>query len=261
MSKKPRILITGVGGGSVGHQILQALLLLGERHQIVVADADSFSFGLYLVPEREIVPFASAPEYGDVILDVVRRRRIDALLPGTEAEIRVLAPMRERLAEIGCLLVASSVESIALCNDKARLYEWLTLNGIGVPRSARVEGWKELVAAVGFPIVGKPANASSGSRDVAILADETEVKRYIALFQGSATQIVFQEYVGDATSEYTVGVVVSHTGRVINSFILHRVLSGMSLGASRVIDGKRYTSIDRLFAGLRGGPSKDPGLL
>ena len=241
MSKKPRILITGVGGGSVGYQILDALLLLGERHQVVVADADSFSFGLYLVPEREIVPFASAPEYGDVILDVVRRRRIDALLPGTEAEIRVLAPMREKLAEIGCLLVASSVESIALCNDKARLYEWLTENGFGVPRSARVEGWKVLVAAVGFPIVGKPANASSGSRDVAILADETEVKRYIALFQGSATQIVFQEYAGDATSEYTVGVVVSHTGRVIDSFVLHRVLSGMSLGASRVIDGRRYT--------------------
>jgi carbamoyl-phosphate synthase large subunit len=241
MRKTPRILVTGVGGGSIGHQILHALQLLGDRYSIVVTDADPFSFGLYLVAERHVVPFASAPNYAETILDLLRRERIDMLLPGTEAEIRVLTPLREQIAAAGCLLMASSAESIALCNDKARLYEWLAANGSDVPKSARVEGWKELVAQVGFPIVGKPANASSGSRDVAILANETEVERYIALFPGAASQIVFQEYVGDANSEYTVGVVVSRSGRIIDSFVLHRVLSGMSLGASRVIGGKRYT--------------------
>lgn len=241
MKPKARLLVTGVGGRSVGHQILHAVQLLGDRYHVIATDADPFSFGLYLVPDRHVVPLASAPDYPQAMLDLVRREKIDALLPGTEAEIRVLVGLRGELAAAGCHLVASPAEGVALCSDKARLYEWLAEHGFGVPKSARVDGWKALASEVGFPLVGKPAGASGGSRDVAILANEAEVERYIALFAGAASQIVFQEYVGDATSEYTVGVVVSQRPTVINSIVLHRVLTGLSLGASRVIGGKRYT--------------------
>ena len=161
MKPKARLLVTGVGGGSVGHQILHAVQLLGDRYHVVATDADPFSFGLYLVPDRHVVPLASAPDYPQAMLDLVRREKIDALLPGTEAEIRVLVGLRGELAAAGCRLVASPAEGVALCSDKARLYEWLAEHGFGVPKSARVDGWKALASEVGFPLVGKPAGAAA----------------------------------------------------------------------------------------------------
>jgi carbamoyl-phosphate synthase large subunit len=238
-----RALVTGVGGRSVGHQILQALAFSGNDYSEIATDADAFSFGLYLdiVEQRQLVPFATSPDYRDTILDLVRRTEPEVLLPGTEAEIRVLTGMREQLAALGCHLVASPAEGVALCNDKGALYRWLAEEGIGVPVSAGVDGWQDLAARVGYPLVGKPAGLSGGSRDVAILADEAEIERYIETFPGPRSDIVFQEYVGDATSEYTVGVVVSAAGEAIDSIVLHRVLTGLSLGPGRTIDGRRYT--------------------
>lgn len=239
-SKQPNVLVTGVGGRSVGHQVLHALNLLKDKYRIVCCDADSFAFGLYQGAARYIVPFAQAPNYLASILEIVRQQKIDILLPGTEAEIAVLAQEREALAAVGCHLVASSPETIALCNDKAVLYEWLAANNIGVPASCRVDGWKELVASVGFPIVAKPAKGSGGSRQVEILCTEPEVEEYIQRFSGDRAHIVFQEYVGDANSEYTVGVIVDRDGVAVESIALRRHLVGLSLGQTRTFDGRVY---------------------
>jgi carbamoyl-phosphate synthase large subunit len=170
MTRQINVLVTGVGGRSVGHQVLQALLLAGDRYRIICTDGDAYSFGLYEVDSRYVVPLAEAADYCDAIEQIVERERIDVILIGTEAEIPVLLAIRARLAERGCLLIASPPEAVALCSDKGRLYRWLAAQGFGVPGSAGVADWKALVGAVGFPLIGKPARQSGGSRNVAILA-------------------------------------------------------------------------------------------
>jgi carbamoyl-phosphate synthase large subunit len=235
------VLVTGVGGRSVGCQILHALTLLGDRHRVICTDADAFSFGLYQGPHRYIVPTAAAADYLDAIRTLVQREKIDVILPGTEPEVRALATAAAQASDgLGCHLVASPVPVIDLCQDKAELYRWLAAEGIGVPRSAGIGDWQPMAAAVGFPLVAKPAGASGGSRNVAILSNEAEVARYIREFPGPESEIVFQEYVGDAESEYTVGVVIGRDGKAIDSIVMHRKLVGLSLGSSRVIDGRRY---------------------
>lgn len=240
MSRQLRVLVTSVGGRAVGHQILHALQLLGDRYHITTTDADPFSFGLYLVAERHLVPLGSAPEYPPAILDLVKRAGIEVLLPGSEVELRTLVALRDELAAAGCHLVASPADTIALCQNKAALYQWLAVNGLGVPRSASTSDWQQLAADVGFPLVAKPSGASGGSRDVAIVADADEAHRYIAMFPGRHEEIVFQEYVGDADSEYTVGVTVSRRGSIVDSIALHRKLIGLSLGTTRTINSRRY---------------------
>ena len=235
MTRRPCVLVTGVGGRSVGHQILHALQLTGDRYRIVCCDADSFSFGLYQVPGRYLVPPALAPSYVEAILEIIRREAVDALLPGTEAEIRTLVQAEASLAEAGCRLVASPAEVIELCGDKGHLYRWLAEQGIGVPRSAGVADLEDFLADVGFPIVAKPAGSSGGSRNVMILSDRAEIDDYIQHFPGPEADIVFQEYVGSPETEYTVGVVVSHAGEIIDSIVLHRKLFGLSLGITRVV--------------------------
>lgn len=90
MSRRASVLVTGVGGRSVGHQVLHALLLLEEQYRVVAADADPFSFHLYQVSTKYLVPPASDPEYIGAILPLVERERMDAILypaPGVVSEV------------------------------------------------------------------------------------------------------------------------------------------------------------------------------
>lgn len=233
------VLVTGVGGRSVGHQILTALKLARNSYRIVSTDASDFSFGLYISDARYVVPPASDQGYLPAILEIVRRERVQVILPGTQPELQVLASHRLELEAKGCTLIASSREVVDLCLNKATLYEWLSANGYGVPRSASVASWKELAAA-GFPLVGKPTEDSGGSKGVALLANEGEVEQFILDNARSRTDVVFQEYVGSAETEYTVGVLIDKDGGLIDSIVLHRNLVGLSLGLQRTIDGRVF---------------------
>ena len=230
---KLTILLTGVGGRSIGHQVLQALRLAETPYRVVCTDADPFSFGLYDGDACAIVPLASSPDYPGAICELVRRHAVQVVIPGTEPEVLTLSAMRTELEDLGAFLIASPPEPVALCADKMRLYDWLTARGYGTPRTAAARDWRALAEAVGFPLVGKPTRQSGGSRGVHILADPEEAEEYIARFPGDPSALAIQEYVGDADSEFTVGVVVSRSGSVIDSIVLHRKLMGLSLAATR----------------------------
>lgn len=234
------VLVTGVGGRSVGHQILHAILLSGGKYRIVATDAEPYSFGLYQTESRYIVPKATAPDYGDAIARLIEREQIKIVLPGTEAEVLALARNAEMLKKLGCILVASDLPVIERCADKDTLYRWLAANGFGVPRSVPGDDWRDLVATVGFPVVAKPSQGSGGSRNVAILASPEEIERYFADTGQNPKTVVIQEYVGTTETEFTVGVLISNTGAVIDSIVIQRNLIGLTQGVTRTIDGQKY---------------------
>jgi Carbamoylphosphate synthase large subunit (split gene in MJ) len=234
------VLVTGVGGRSVGHQILTALRRAKNRYRIVATDASDFSFGLYISDARYVVPPSSDPRYLPAIIEIIRRERVQVILPGTQSELQLLASNRMELETEGCIVIASSREVVDLCLNKATLYHWLSANGYGVPHSADADGWRELSATAGFPLVGKPTEDSGGSKGVALLANDEEVQQFLLDNARSNTEVVFQEYVGSAETEYTVGVLIDRDGGLIDSIVLHRNLVGLSLGLKRTIDGRAY---------------------
>ncbi len=232
----PRVLITGVGGRSVGHQILQALLLLGDRYSIVVTDADAFSYGLYQVKDRYVVPRATDPRYLDAIRALVQKEKIDVILPGTEPEVAVLGNCARTL---GCALIVNPKPVMDTCANKNRLSDWLSANGFLSPRTVLGADWKTLVDQTGFPVVGKPAENTGGSKGVQLLNSALEIEQYLAV-SDAPQNAMFQQYVCSASEEYTVGVAISEQGEIIDSIVLRRVLTGLSLGQTRHIDGHSF---------------------
>jgi carbamoyl-phosphate synthase large subunit len=230
-------LITGVGGRSVGHQVLQAIQLAGKRYRPVVADAAPFSYGLYGAERRYILPPGYSPDYLDAVRRIVMREGIVAILPGTQPETDMLSRHADSLG-VGCHVVANPPDIIQLCKSKQTLQQWLEANAIAVPRSAQGDDWKTLAEQAGFPLVAKPTEDTGGSRGVALLNDEEEVKIYLQSFP--AEKILFQEYVGCIDSEFTVGVMISKEGKIIDSLVMHRSLVGLSLGIKRELNGKTY---------------------
>ena len=233
------VLITGVGGRSVGHQILHAISLVRDKYRLVATDIENFSFGLYLADAAYLVPRADDGDYITAIEELVAQEKIQIILPGTEPEVRSLVLARDRLARLGCTVLASSLDVIQVCSNKLRLHAWLESNGFIVPRTANAENWRQLDAEAGFPLVGKPTEESGGSRNVAILMNEGEVERYVDDNRGSR-EVLLQEYVGSPDEEYTVGVMISKSGELIDSIVMHRRLLGLSLGAHRRWNGKTY---------------------
>src|SRR4030042_2306882 len=234
----PCLLITGVGGRSVGHQILYAVRLLGNKYRVIAVDADSFSFGLYQVDNRYLVPKASDSDYLPAILEIVEREGVDLLLPGTEPEVRGLVRHKTSLEKRGCLLIANPAEVVSLCSHKGKMTEWLNQHGFGVPRSGGPENWRDLVKQVGFPLVVKPCTQTGGSRGVAILNNTEEVARYLEEDSG---ETLFQEYISSPNEEYTVGVLIDREGALIESIVLRRKLIRLSLGLSRTFDNQTLT--------------------
>jgi len=239
--KRLCVLVTGVGGRSVGHQVLSALMLEGDKYRLVVTDADRFSAGLYQMQNRWLLPLATAPTYLEAIRSLVMRESVDVVIPGTEPELYVLARNRQLFSDLGCTLVANPTSVTDICKNKAVLYDWLKTHGFSVPKTVRAQDYRRLVAEVGWPLVAKPTEGTGASRNVAILGSEIEVENYIAETEAGKTEIVFQEYIGSPHEEYTVGVMISKEGDVIDSIVVHRKLVGLSMGVQRIIN-------DHLFA-------------
>jgi len=237
MGKKLTVLVTGVGGRSFGNGIMHSLLLFRDKYRIVATDATNFSHGLYEADAKYSVPYGSSPDYIAAIHRLVKREKIDVILPGSQPEVMALASNQEEFKSRCCLII-SPVSVVGLCLNKMSLYTWLSENGYKVPRTATFSEWQALVRDCGFPIIGKPTEDTGGSKNVCILRDKDEVSQYLA--EGPDNKIVFQEYVGSPDEEYTIGVMVSKEGEIIDSIVIHRKLIGLSLGVSRIINGRSY---------------------
>ncbi|MFM6151428.1 MAG: ATP-grasp domain-containing protein, partial [Sphaerospermopsis kisseleviana] len=211
-----------------------------RNYDITVTDADPFSFGLFQVEKRFLVPPASLTKaYMDSIIRIVRSGNIQILIPGTEVELLVLAQNRTLIESQNCVLLANPLSVVELCANKWLLAEWLSSNGFLTPRSAKSSDWQLLANEVGFPLIGKPTVNTGGSRHVAILKDESELLRYLE--ETANIEVIFQEYIDAADDEYTVGVCVDASGHIIDSIVIKRKLTGLSLGTQRVIKGRTYT--------------------
>ncbi|MBM3846850.1 MAG: ATP-grasp domain-containing protein [Verrucomicrobia bacterium] len=223
------ILVTGVGGRSVGAGILHSLhrsSSVKERcWNVVAADADPFSWGLYVVPRRTLLPPAVAPNYIEEVRKAVRRFDIHAIIPGTEIETQVLAGQS---AALGVPVITNSPGLIPLMMDK-RLAE-VRLRDLGVPSvpSYAPHQAAEAVREHGFPLVAKPAVGSGGSRGLALIMDQVELDAHLERSAGAESMII-QPYLGTPEEEYTVGVLHLADGTRVDSIVMRRKLVGLSL--------------------------------
>jgi carbamoyl-phosphate synthase large subunit len=217
--------VTAVGGGGVGEQILKALRL-ARRYRIVGTDVRSENPQFGLVDLAVRVPPAGDPEYMDSLVQICRAENAVALFPGSEAELRAISAARSRLEDAGVLLPINPPGVIELCSDKARTAQFLSDHGFQSPRSVELHDLIDVRRVDFFPVVVKPVRGGGGSADCFIAQSEKElllVAEYLLL---SGRTPVVQEYVGLPSQEYTVGVLMDLDGNLINSIAMRRILLG-----------------------------------
>ena len=82
--KPIRVLISGVGGGSHGLEIMKALRLSGSKYYIFAADISDISLGLFKADKGFIVPAASDDGYIPAMLKICRKEKIGVVIHGSE---------------------------------------------------------------------------------------------------------------------------------------------------------------------------------
>lgn len=226
--EKHNVLVTSIGGISVGNSIAKALCST-KRYNIFSTDINPLSSGLFLSKKGYIVPPASDSKYIKKLIEICRECRAEAIFPGHEAEIKVISDNRERFEEEIQPMINSRV-LIDKCFDKFEQASFLSSKRIKSPKTVFLDNSKELVDEFGFPLVIKAATVlgGGGSKSVYIVKDKEELDFYKKRGEQLGTKLILQEYIGSTTAEYTIGVITSKKGKMIDSIIMHRGLVGPS---------------------------------
>ena len=241
MTDKKNILITAVGGRSVGSGILHALTRASaeviDRWNIIAADADTFSWGLYKVSQHTLLPLANAPGYISAVQDAAEKFSLDAIIPGSEPEANVLSK-NKHLFEIP--IITNSHEIMPLMMDKFSTTAKLKELGLPLIPTFKVEDWKEALTKFGFPMIIKPTTGTGGSKGVTLCASEIEMHTILNNLPTNSGYCI-QPLIGTEDDEYTVGVLSDKTGKIIDSIVMKRKLIGLSLLDTKKVGDLKYS--------------------
>lgn len=231
------VLITGMGQ-TVGIGIYKALKMSSLDCRIAGSDREPRSAGLYMVDEPLVLPdsLTQPKEYLKQMAAYCRRRHIDILLLGSEAEVRFFAPLaQEFIQETGTFVMVSPASVINWASDKWETYKFLSRQEIPVPATV-IPGEADLdsfIEQYGFPLIAKP-RLGTASRGFQIIENSAQLRCILGSTTGG---MVIQEYLWPDKEEYTVGAFLSAPGQCCGVITMRRELSaGITFRAEVVMD-------------------------
>jgi len=226
---KVKIMVTGVGGGGHGEQILKCLKMSENNYEIIVGDMNPYSKGLYEGEFAYILPPANSNEYISKLLKICEEHQIQVLFHGSEPELKVLSESRYVFEEKGIFLPINPKEVIDICFDKYKTMNWLEQNQFDVPKYVKVTSEDDINKIKFLPAVIKPSKGGSGSANIYLAQTKEELLGFCNHLLKIYDEFLVQEYVGKVDSEYTVGVLISMEGELINSIAVKKmIMSGLS---------------------------------
>jgi carbamoyl-phosphate synthase large subunit len=199
--KRKKLLFTG--GGGAGTEALNRLL--SKYYDVHFADANIEAKPYSIVAGSwHTIPYATADNFIDELRLLCRTLAIDLLIPGVDEELLVISQFRN---SIGCEVLLPPTEFIQTHLDKYSSNLFLKRHGLPLPKT-------ELIIAqhqVSFPCIAKP-RSGRGSRGVAVIRSETELRAHVLLSRAAADEFILQELL--AGQEYTVMVLADKRGRL-----------------------------------------------
>jgi carbamoyl-phosphate synthase large subunit len=223
------ILITGVGGGGHGEQILKALRLSDKKYRIIGTDMTKISKGLAVVDKPYIVPPASDPNYLATILSICKENDVKALFHGSEPELKVMSDNRDTIISEGIFLPINTKEVIDTCMDKFKTNQFLLEHGFTFPRTNKITSLEDINEIDYYPVVLKPSIGGGGSANTMLAQSKEELIAFCQYLLSIYPEFIAQEYVGTPDCEYTACVLNSLDGEYINSIAVKRMITS-SLG-------------------------------
>lgn len=238
---KKNVLVTAVGGRSVGSGILHALTRssaeVSNRWNVIASDADTFAWGLYKVNQKTLLPFASSPEYIDAIQEAIKKFNLHAIIPGSEIEASILS-QNKRLFNIP--IITNSYGLMPLMMDKFAATKKIKELGLPVIPTYPIEDWETALSEFDFPVIVKPTVGTGGSKGVSLVTSLKELETIMNNLPENSGYCI-QPLIGSDEEEYTVGILSDKNGKLLDSIVMKRKLLGLSLLDSKKTGQKKFS--------------------
>jgi carbamoyl-phosphate synthase large subunit len=210
---------------------------LAGNGQVFACDFDPNAVSLQEADRVFIMPRSTDPTYFDRLLDICKQNQVGLLISLNDLELPLLALHRDRFLAIGTIPMISDPETIDICFDKWKTYQFLLQNNIPTPKTYRSLADARAAIASGeltFPLVLKP-RWGTGSIGIEFPQDDEELelayrlvkKRIVRTILATASEIdpdrcilIQEQIIGQ---EYGVGVINNLDGEYATTFIKRKL--------------------------------------
>ena len=215
-----KILITGIGG-DIAQSISKIIQNSDLQTRLVGIDINNNIPWKYFVNKFYKVPPANDMSYLSILENIISKESIDALIPITEQEIKVINDAKN-WNPTRILIVSSRIIDIFL--DKLETIRFFSANNIPTP-------WTKELGYIpeSYPCVLKH-RFGSGSKGFTIIENEQDLKYFINKRKGW----ILQELLLPDEEEYSCGV-YSKDGQNVYVIVLRRILKGGLTGIAEVV--------------------------
>ena len=186
---------------------------IGKEGTVVATDMSNIAPAVYEADKFYQVPRMTDSGYIDVIFDICKKEKIDAVLTLIDPELSLLAENKGKFKELGVTVIGSEYELCELCLNKWDMYNWLASHGYKCAKSyddkekffADVDAGK-----ISYPVFVKPI-CGSASISISKVYDRETVENLFAHTEGLMIQEFLngQEIGADCYIDMVSGELVS----------------------------------------------------
>lgn len=229
----PHVLVAGVGGASLGTEIVKALALAGGYH-ISGCDISPLAFGHYcgLLQKSFLI---GEGNYTQRLVELCRTQSIDIIVPGGERPARLIATAASQFVEEAIAVATNSANVVCSLSDKIRCFAKLEHLGISIPATVPLTD-PDAEASAPIPCVVKPSSESGGSSFVFYAGNREALRMYTAYLRANGLAPIAQQYVPHQGGEFTVGVLSGREQQIFGSIALRREFSAKLSVATKGCD-------------------------
>jgi carbamoyl-phosphate synthase large subunit len=177
---KLRLLLLSTGS-LAAQNVIDALGERRARCELIGTNSLAEAAGNFRCDAVHLVPpAASGTDYVDRIARIIRAERPDLVIPSRDDDVLALARVRERNPDIESVLLAGSVASARIWEDKVETARFAARHGL--PFAETAQNVAQALALLGrhpLPLIGKP-RAGNGSRGVVLLRSIGEIEQAFA---------------------------------------------------------------------------------
>ncbi|MCK9361068.1 ATP-grasp domain-containing protein [Patescibacteria group bacterium] len=226
--KKLNVLITCAGGSAS----LYYAKYLKKQYGIFLADASDKTIARFQGFPFARIPFGNDKRFPSTLHRLVKRWKIDVILPGADEELVPVSQYRAKHPNVTAIIPRE--DFIKLCLNKTRLMKVLDREGIShlLPYTK--------ASNVRYPAIVKPVYGR-GSKGVHRVERASALRGYLELYGKRFSDVLVQPHIEGV--EWTVSVIVNDRNRLIG-IVPKRVID--KRGITRVAVTERNRVIEEL---------------
>jgi carbamoyl-phosphate synthase large subunit len=239
--RKPRILVAGIAGASLGTEIAKSLHHAGG-YDILGCDISPLAFGHYDHNFGSTYVIGRESYIAD-LLELCASKHVDCVIPGGDEPAVLIGRDVQRFADAGIRVCQNNPALIERLSHKGECFKALADIGIRTPITRTIEIPADL-DGVPMPCIVKPAVASGGSAFVFFAKDHDEANLYCAYLRNNGRIPVAQEYLSEENGEFTVGVLSMPDGSCAGAIALKRAFNSklsVSMRGDRFLISSGYS--------------------